>query len=469
MNNSVLVTGANGFVGSHIVDALLRNGYDVRAMVRPTSDLRWLENKPVELVYGSLDDPASLRSAVRDVKAVVHNAGIVSAPNRYAYFQINSEGTHNLIKAVLAELTDPERPRFLLVSSQAAGGPSGHRWRRESDPSHPITDYGKSKLLAETTLLRYRDQLPVTIIRPPSVYGPRDRAFLPFFELVSRGIMPLFGKSRQVTMIHVQDLARQVVVQLEHEKAIGEIFNAAPFEPFSLSEFGATISLVLSANPREIIIPDAVLKYGYPLVHPLLGLIGIKPPFQVDKLPDMLTTRWTLDGSKAKEVLGFEGHLPLQPGVGQTAEWYRWKDWLTTRRDRLKMKGKAKAYMRPIAETMRLYDEGCDLCGLVFDGERKTPLHYEDDLFIIVDCMICRVPMAVLKEHRARFTELEREQILAKFRELFGGNAEPDFEQRRIPEHAHVHYRTGGHQPPWARRPEEALSEQAGGPEVISE
>lgn len=460
MANTVLVTGANGFVGSHIVDALLREGYNVRAMVRTTSDLTFLEHKPVELAYGSVDDPASLREAVKRVHCIVHNAGVISAADPYLYYYTNSEGTHNLIKAVLS-LRRKHPPRFLLISSQAAGGPSGTRWKREDDPRAPITAYGRSKLLAETIVHKYSDRLPVTIVRPPSVYGPRDRAFLPFFELVARGVMPVFGRGRLVSFTHVQDLARQVVVQLEHENAVGGIFNAAPFPPASLAEFGETIAAVLGENPRRIPVPDALLRYGYPVVHPLFTLFGIDPPFQPDKLPDLLAPRWTLDGSKAADRLGFEGRLPLLAGLGQTAEWYRWKKWLKTRRDRLRENGRAKTYMRPISNTMRLYDESCDLCALAFDREAKTKVHYEDGDFIIVDCLICRVPMAVLKEHRARFTESERRRIVALFRELFG-YAEPDFEQRRIPDHAHVHYRKGGHAPPWTRRPEETAHRPGG-------
>ncbi len=453
MASTILVTGANGFVGSHIVDCLLRRGNNVRAMVRTTSDLSWLENKPVELVYGSLDDPDSLPAAVEGVDKIVHNAGVVAAQHRYLYYLHNSEGTHNLIKAVLDVHTGNDRPRFLLVSSQAAGGPSGARWRRESDPPEPITHYGRSKLLAETILLRYQDQLPVTIVRPPSVYGPRDHAFLPLFTMISRGIMPMVGPAHQISFVHVQDLARQIGDQLFHENAVGEIFNAAPFAPIPQAEFGDTIATVLSATPKKIAISPALLKALYPLVYPFLSMVT-QPPFLVDKLPDITTPRWTLDGTKAEEKLGFKGQLPLLAGVGQTAEWYRWKKWLTTRRDRVKARGKVSSYMRPISDTLRLYDEGCDLCGLAFDREVKTPIHYEDDDFIIVDCMICHVPMAVLKEHRASFTPQEKDRILAKFKELFG-EAAADFEQRRIPEHAHVHNRKHGHAPPWTRRPEE--------------
>jgi len=453
MNKKVMVTGANGFVGSHIVDALLRNGYEVRAMVRETSDLTWLKEKPVEICIGDLHNEKALLDAVDGVSSVIHNAGIVSASNKYLYYRYNSEGTQNLLEAILK--ANPKLDRFVYVSSQAAGGPTaGDRLKTEEEVSNPVTDYGKSKLLAEAILKRYYDKLPISIVRPPSVYGPRDLAFLPMFKMILKGIQPTFGQGRQVSIVHVQDLARQILLQMENDAAIGEIFYSAPFEPVSFEEFGKVIQKVVSSNARVIKIPDKFLKYGYPVVYPLIKGVGVKPPIGVDKIPEFMQKRWTISGDKATTVLGFEGKLPLDQGVGQTAEWYRWKKWIKTHRDVLKEKGQALISRRFLDGKERDFDNSCDLCALTFDGEIKTKKHYEDDQFVIVDCMICRVPMAVLKEHRASFTEEEKVRLLEIFKDLFGNEAHPDFEQRRIPEHAHVHYRTMLHAPPWVKRPE---------------
>jgi len=455
MNKRVLVTGANGFVGSHIVDALLRNGYKVKAMVRASSDLTWLEEKPVELVVGTLHDKSALRNAVKGVDAVIHNAGVVSASNKYYYYRYNTEGTQNLVEAILD--VNPKIERFVYVSSQAAGGPtSGNKLKIESDLSNPVTDYGKSKLLTESILKRYYNKLPITIIRPPSVYGPRDTAFLPMFKMIIKGLQPTFGRGRLVSMIHVQDLARQVVLQMEHKAAIGEVFYASPFDPVSFETLGEVIGGVVSSDAKLLRLPDAFLKYVYPLLFPLIKVLGIKPPFGRDKLPEFLQERWTISGGKAEELLGFEGKLSLQQGIGQTAEWYRWKNWIKTSRDKIKEKGLDKISLRPSNGKMRRFDNSCDLCALAFNGELKTKKHYADDEFIIVDCLICRVPMAVLKEHKAGFSEEQKEKLINIFHELFGDNAHPDFEQRRIPEHAHVHYRNTLHAPPWVRRPEES-------------
>ncbi len=453
MAKTVLLTGANGFVGSHIADALLREGYTLHAMVRATSNLQWLEEKPVALVYGSLQDRTSLRNAVRDVDVVIHNAGVVSTESRYHYYLFNSDSTRTLLEIIKEE--NPNLSRFVYVSSQAACGPTESGiFRYEDDPPNPITAYGHSKLLAEKHVSKYRDDFPVTIVRPPAVYGPRDVAWLSYFKMISDGWMPLLGQFRELSLTHAQDLARQVLLQVENEKAINEAFFCSPFEPVSMEEFADTISCILSANPKTIHIPDAVIKYGAAAVFPVLGTLGVKTPFKRDKLPDMLASRWTVSGEKAKEVLGFEGKMPLRAGIGQTAEWYRWKNWIKTDRDRLKEEGKNTINWVSQDGKMRKFDRCCDLCALTYEHEVKTKKHYEDDDFIIVDCLICQVPMAVLKEHRPSFTEEEKQRLLKIFADMFGEDQHPDFHQRRIPEHAHVHYRADLHLKPWERRPE---------------
>ncbi len=453
MPKKILLTGANGFLGSHITDALLRWGYEVRAMVRSTSNLQWLENKPVEIVYAALDEPSNLRKAVKGVQGIIHNAGIVSVDEYYHYFQYNSDGTRNLAQAAVD--VSPKIKRFVLVSSQAAGGPTLNNVPRSEDQRpEPITAYGKSKLLAENHLRKFEDKFPISIIRPPALYGPRDYAWLPLFQMITKGFLPLIGQNKKLTMTHVQDVARQVMVQLEDKKAIGEIFHAAPFEPTSYKEFGDTISKILCENPRVIPLNDQVIKYVYPLLYPAIKIAGIKPPFRKDKLPDLFAPGWTISGEKAESVLGFEGKMPLLAGVGQTVEWYRWKKWVLSKRDRLKNCGGSRVTKKSQNGKDCRYDPTCDLCGLSFDGEIKTKKHYEDDKFIIVDCLICNVPMAVLKEHRSSFTEDEKKLLMKIFEDIFEKDQHPDFTQRRIPEHAHVHYRTVPHALPWQKRPE---------------
>lgn len=453
MGKRVLITGANGFVGSHIVDALLREGYDVRAMVRTTSDLTWLTDKPVELSYASLQDKKSLEGVVKDVDFIIHNAGVVSQPHTSLYFMHNTEGTQRLYEVAAQE--NPGIERFVYVSSQAATGPATRGFpKSEAESAVPITPYGKSKFHAENWLKRHGKEIPWTVIRPPSVYGPRDKAFLPLFKMLAMGVAPEIGSGQTISIIHVQDLARQVLLQMTHPAAVGEIFHASPYDPITSGELSSTIGQVLGVQPKPITIPAGLLRYGFPFVYPLLNLFDAAP-FRPDKLPEMLETNWLLSGRKAKKLLDFEGNIPLAAGIGQTAEWYRWKGWLTTRRDKLKRRGKNCTEIRDTGVGEKTYNGACDLCGLTFDGEIKTRKHYEDDDFIVVDCLICRVPMAVLKDHRSEFTDDEKARLRKMFFDLFGSLGDPDWEQRRIPEHAHVHFRKHGRILPWQRRPDD--------------
>jgi len=452
MAKMILLTGANGFVGSHIADALLSRGDQVRAMVRTTSNLEWLQVKPVSYAYATLQDRVSLEKAVEGVDAIIHNAGIVTADHKYLYYLHNSEGTRNLLEAIVE--VNPKISRFVYISSQAAGGPTdGKIARKEDEPPKPITHYGKSKLVAEGHLKRFQDKIPVTIIRPPSIYGPRDTAFLPLFKLITNGWEIQIGRRREITFTHVQDLARQVLLQLDHPQAVNELFHAAPFSPVTLETFIQTIIRLLGATTRKVIIPNQLIKPGYALAYPLLQLFGVTPPLTPDKLDDLLQLCWTINGAKAQKLLGFEGKMPLEAGIGQTIEWFRWKKWLKSPRDRLRDRGDVLPYPRSIGGKQRLYDPACDLCALGFDGDIKTKKHYEDQDFVIVDCLICREPMAVLKEHRSSFSEMEKERLLCIFKNLFGNDKHPDFTQRRIPTHAHVHYRLFPHCLPWQKRP----------------
>src|SRR5512143_719814 len=185
-----LLTGASGFIGSHLADALLAHGYSVRVLLRRSSSLEWLEDQRLERVYGDLFDKEALRMAVSDVDYVYHLAGLTKAKKREEYFRANHLGTKNLLEAVQEKA--PRLQRFVHVSSQAAVGPSPTVAPiDETAPAKPITSYGQSKWAAEQECRQFSRHLPVTIVRPPAVFGPRDRDILEFFRSASRGILPI--------------------------------------------------------------------------------------------------------------------------------------------------------------------------------------------------------------------------------------------------------------------------------------
>lgn len=208
----VLITGATGFIGSHLAEIFHSNGHKVRCLIRRTSDLHWIRHLPNEYAYGDLFDRDALEAAVADVDHVYHLAGITKARTKEEYYRGNHLATKNLLATVLEHR--PGLGRFVHVSSQAAVGPSSPGSPiDEATPFHPITTYGRSKMEAEKECLRLADRLPITIVRPPAVYGPRDKDVFEFFNTMSKGLQPMVGFGEKVvSLIHVRDLVDGIVL-----------------------------------------------------------------------------------------------------------------------------------------------------------------------------------------------------------------------------------------------------------------
>jgi len=161
----------------------------IRCLLRKTSDVKWLKGLPIEFVQGACNDKTSLGEAVKGVDWVFHLAGVTKAIKEETYFEVNGLGTENLILACLEH--NPLLQKFVYISSQAAAGPSrnGNR-KKESDPCEPVSIYGRSKRMGEEGVLAHAHELPVLILRPSAVYGPRDKDIFAFFKCLSRRIKP---------------------------------------------------------------------------------------------------------------------------------------------------------------------------------------------------------------------------------------------------------------------------------------
>ena len=174
-----LVTGATGFIGSHLVEELLKGGHRVTCLVRKTSNLQWINGLNVRLIYGDCTIKESLLNAVADFDYIFHLAGLTKAANERDFFSANALGTENLVSAVIEK--NPDTKRFVYLSSLAAAGPScdGTPAKEAGEPK-PVSAYGRSKLEGERIVMRHKNTIPVTVIRPPAVYGPRDKDFYIF-------------------------------------------------------------------------------------------------------------------------------------------------------------------------------------------------------------------------------------------------------------------------------------------------
>lgn len=322
-----LVTGATGFIGSHLVEALLAKGWEVRALARATSDRRWLQGRSVVWVEGDLGDGSGLAEAVRGVDLAVHAAGLTKARSGREYFAVNARGTERLVRACLE--ASPRPRRLLYVSSLAAVGPSdGAGPVAEEDPPRPLTAYGESKLQGEAAALQAAGPLEVVIVRPPAIYGPRDRDILQFFRWASRGIVPLVGApNRRLAICHVDDLVRALVLAADRPAGGGRVYHVAGEADPTWAEIGRAVARAVGGRARLVRVPVALFWVLAAASEAASALRGRAALLTRDKVRAALAT-WTVDSSRAKRELGYAPAVPLAEGMRTTAAWYRKEGWL---------------------------------------------------------------------------------------------------------------------------------------------
>jgi dihydroflavonol-4-reductase len=316
-----LVTGASGFVGGHLVDALLASGDRVRCLVRPSSDRRRLPAS-VECVLGTIDDASALASAVTGVDVVYHLAAITSAARPEDYDRVNRGGVVRVLEAMA---THAPHARLVFASSLAAAGPARDRPSTEEDPPSPLGPYGVSKANAERALAA--SVVESVIIRPPAVYGPWDRDILAAFRLAAWGIATRTGPPRQrLALIHAHDLARGFVAAGHVPGARGIYYvNGANHE---WEEITAAIGAAVGRRPHVFPVPAIVLAAAGHAGRAWSRLVGGKPLLTPERVSDLVQANWTCDDTRARRELGYAPRVLLRDGMRDTATWYRAEGWL---------------------------------------------------------------------------------------------------------------------------------------------
>src|SRR5207253_7805818 len=247
-------TGGTGFVGAHLVRALLERGDEVRCLVRNPAKAQTLGWNDVRIIRGDLDQPDALAAGCAGADVVFHVAGRISARDLREFMRANRDGTANVLEA--ASLQPPQR--FVLVSSLAAGGPTtrGHPIDEARRPA-PVTPYGQSKLAAET-LVRAMP-FPWTIVRPPAVYGERDREILKVFKLARRGLVPVFGDgSQELSVIYAGDLAAALVAAATSPGAARKLYYAAHPAVTTSGGLVRAVGRAVGREPRLLPLPAPV-------------------------------------------------------------------------------------------------------------------------------------------------------------------------------------------------------------------
>ena len=325
----VLLTGANGFVGSHLLDHLRARGIATVALLRSTSHQRFIEaHLPyVEVRAGSLGDPQSLDAALRDITHVIHCAGCVKALHRSEFYNANQLGTRHVVEAVNRQ---PGRiQRFVHLSSLAAGGPAPpDKPAREDDLPNPVSEYGKSKLAGEQEV-RSACQSEFVILRPPAVYGPRDLAFLPLFKTVKAHIQPLLGGGHlPFSLVFVKDLAKAAVTCLTHSAAGGKTFHVASPEVLTPRALASEIAAQLQTWTLPLPVPAAVLWPVCCLQEAVSQLTRKPSLLSLQKYAELRAPGWVCDSDRLRRELNFTCTTTLPAGIAETLAWYRQHRWL---------------------------------------------------------------------------------------------------------------------------------------------
>lgn len=314
----ILVTGATGFVGSHLIDHLLEQNQQVRCLIRNPSALKWLQaKKQIEIIKGDLQDMNALRDAVEQIDAVVHCAGLTKALDVKQYFHVNAIGTANLLKVVADHA--PDIRRFTLISSLAAQGPEN------LGEANPVSCYGLSKLLGEKHALSYSSKIPITIIRPPVVYGPRDEALLPLFKSIKNRMMllPMQGKI-SISIVYIDDLITAIMQSLSTSTPSGRIYYVEDGETYCWKDMLTTLAKMMGIRfVCRLPVPYPFIKASA-MAAEFYGLMNKSTPLLTcDKSIEIRALKWICSANETKKDLNWIAHTKWNEGCELTYNWYK--------------------------------------------------------------------------------------------------------------------------------------------------
>jgi nucleoside-diphosphate-sugar epimerase len=317
-----LVTGGTGFIGSHLTESLLRQGFEVTCLVRDKSRLRNLTGIDVPLIEADCELFDSLEAIGSDYHYIFHLAGLTKAPSAEAFYSANALAVENLVKICLKK--GMPLKRFVYVSSLAAVGPSCDGTPlSECCLPRPVSDYGRSKLRGEQVVYSVKEEMPVTIIRPPAVYGPRDRDMYVLFKMIKLGISVYWGRC-QYSFIYIDDLINGIIRSALHEKAEGEILFLSDGNIYTNSQVTEAIANAVGCNPVRLRMPRFLMG-AIAFALEKAGDTGIVNP---DKIRELKQEQWICYNKKACELIGFVPKIDLWEGAQWTANWYRKERWL---------------------------------------------------------------------------------------------------------------------------------------------
>jgi UDP-glucose 4-epimerase len=332
---NILITGASGFIGSHLVEEGLKRDYTVYAGVRRTSSREYLEDSRIHFLEFDFSSMDKILKTLEDCQNrgigfqyVIHAAGITKAGKKKDYFRVNAQNTQNFIQALIQAGMVPGK--FIYLSSLAAFGPGNPETMQPimlSDTPKPIELYGKSKLEAEK-YIRSLDSFPWIIIRPTGVYGPREKDYFVFFKTINRGLETYIGSRQQIlTFIYVKDLTRLIFDALR-SSITGKSYFISDGREYDTKTFAVIAKKILKKRTIKITVPPIIVKQLAFSLEKIFRLWGTIPTLNTDKYRVLSSTNWRCETEPLQTDFGFIAEYDLEKGIRETIDWYKTQHWI---------------------------------------------------------------------------------------------------------------------------------------------
>lgn len=330
MEQKILITGANGFIGGYLVDEALKQNLKVYAGLRAGSPASSLQDKPVQILTLDYNDVLSLSQLLTEhnFDYIIHNAGITKSPEKKLFYEVNVTLLVNIVEAI--KHSSIELKKFIFISSLAAYGPADQvpdQIITESCTPRPVTEYGRSKLAAEA-YLKQQSEIPFVIIRPTAVYGPKDKEFLNVYHMITKGVNLQPGlKTQHLSFIYTKDLAALIILA-----AKSSYKNTAYFvsdgKLYTSDYYVSIVKKLLGKRTIDIKVPIPVVKIITFFMENISRLMGDYSILNTDKVNELQARYWNCDSTKILSELNYNIQYDLPTGVAETTQWYKDNKWI---------------------------------------------------------------------------------------------------------------------------------------------
>ncbi len=329
MNNKLLITGASGFVGYHLINAALAQGYEVYAAVRANSQVQHLQGLNIQYINLDFTAVPQLKQVLeqQQFSYIIHAAGSTKAKDQSSYNFVNAEFSKNL--ALAASLANIDLKKFIFVSSLAALGPIADFGAilQDNSPANPVTAYGISKNIAET-YLNDIDNLPLITVRPTAVYGPREKDLFILFKTINQGLEPYIGHfNQQLSFIYVKDLAELILKALTSD-IVGKTYNISDGNAYNRYALADNLKKALHKKTLKLHIPLGMIKGLATVMDSIYANSSKTPTLNKEKIKELTAPNWACNINNLVTDFGFQPQYDLEKGIYETVAWYKQNNWL---------------------------------------------------------------------------------------------------------------------------------------------